>query len=86
MRKIVTLMRDAESCKNGTWLKLDQILQVGTEINILKPEEDSSKLRIFKVARKKGFMHQVSVFDGRNRVSKLKKGMKFFFMEVGSKS
>lgn len=81
MRKIVSLTKGKEELKHGDWLMFDVILESGTEVNVVRPDEPGDKLRIFKVIRNRGFRHQLSAFDKRNRVGSLSKGMQFFYIK-----
>ena len=81
MRKIVKLTQSKDEVKHGDWLMFDIMLKPGTEVNIVRQDELGDKLRIFKVARNRGFRHQLSAFDKRNKASRLKKGMQFFYIE-----
>jgi len=81
MKKIVTLKSDRENFKNGDWLTFDKFLDINDEVNVVKPEEPARKLRVFKVMQRNGFRHKMLCFDKRNRVSGLKKGMKFLYLK-----
>jgi hypothetical protein len=77
MKKIISLSRSKDSFKHGDWLMLTDILKVGDEVNIVKPDEPGDKIRVFRVIKNRGFLHQFSACDKRSHVSGLEKGMRF---------
>lgn len=81
IKEIVTLVKGKKEFKHGDWLMFDVWLPIGTEVNIVKPSESGDSIRVFKVIKKRGFLHQLSAFDKRNKVSMLEKGLQFLYIK-----